>query len=67
MYPSGFEPVQEVDHVQPDPIEERRVGSSWKIWAIVMLVIAAFALLFVVFGQPESATDTTLTPPTLEG
>ncbi len=67
MYPSGFESAQEMDHIQADPIEERRIGSSWKTWVIVMLVIAAFALLFVVFGQPESGTETTLTPPTLEG
>ena len=65
MYPSGFDPTQEIERVQSEPIEERRLG--WKAWVIAVLVIAAFALVFVVFGEPEAATETTLTPPTLEG
>ena len=67
MYPGGFDPTQEIDQVLSEPIEERRLGSSWKTWAIVILVIVAFALLFLVFGEPDAATENTLTPPTLEG
>ncbi len=67
MYPSGFDPTQEINQVQSEPIEERRLGSSWKTWVIVMLVILAFAILFLVFGEPETAAENTLTPPTLEG
>jgi hypothetical protein len=66
MYPGGIDPSQEVDHVQAEEIEERRV-SSWKTWIIVMFVIAAITLLFVVLGSPETPTDSTLTPPSISG
>ena len=65
MYPGGIDPGQEVDHIQAEEIEERRMGSSWKTWVIVMTVIAVIVLLFVVFGDPESTTESTLTPPSL--
>jgi hypothetical protein len=67
MYPGGIDPGQEVDPIQAEEIEERRVASSWKTWIIVMLVIAAVVLLFVVLGNPETPTDSTVTPPTLSG
>ncbi len=65
MYPGGIDPVQEVDHIHAEEIEERRMGSSWKTWIIVMTVIAVIVLLFVMFGDPQSTTESTLTPPSL--
>lgn len=63
MYPSSFEPIEHTDYEHPAPIEERRAAPSWKVWLIVMLAIAAFALIVMIMGDAETATQTTQVVP----
>lgn len=58
MYPSSYEPIEHSDYDHLEPMAERRSGSSWKTWMAVMLAIAVFALIFIMLGDPEAATET---------
>jgi hypothetical protein len=59
MYPIGLDPTDHTEFEHPEAVEGRLVGSSWRTWLIVMLVIATVVLLFALMGDPEASTQTT--------